>query len=145
MAQKPKYKVDTHFFPGSTDSERKSFEEGVEEGKSHPYTHAFFVGVGYGKKSRNRLLGFKNKDQREAFDRGVQACDEHFLAYKEQKSFLQRLRLFLFGRRGKPEKIKIKGKERTSKRGSKKRYRITGGTHVNKKKSAKRMTAKRRK
>lgn len=190
MAQKPKYRVDTHFFPGSTDSERKSFGEGVESGRENPYLHSYFVGVGYAKGAKREALGFKNEKQKKRFEAGVAEHEQHFVTFKNTRSgFFARLKAFFSGfksnqaneeadlpklrkmkvegkemtlrrtqgkmrykglfpnfQKSKERKVKIKGKEMTLKRNAGgKGYKITGGTHVNKKKSAKRMTAKRRK
>ena len=185
------YKVETHFFPGSTDSERKSFGEGVESGRENPYLHSYFVGVGYAKGAKREALGFKNEKQKKRFEAGMAEHEQHFVTFNKNKRscFFARLKAFFAGfksnraneeadlpklrkmkvegkemtlrrtqgkmrykglfpnlQKFKKRKVEVKGKEMTLKRNADGRsYRITGGTHVNKKKSAKRMTAKRRK
>lgn len=88
------YKVETHFFPGSTDSERKSFGEGVESGRENPYLHAYFAGVGYAKAKKKQRFGFKNAEQRERFEAGVAEHKRHFVVYNARKSFLRRVKKF---------------------------------------------------
>ena len=171
--KKGRYKTEIHYFPGSTDSERKSFGEGVESGRENPYLHAYFVGVGFAKGAAGDTLGFKNDEQRKRFEAGVRDHQQHFVTFTSASeeadgpSFfgklfgwfgasLRRLFAWLNGsfakaknkrseRKDQPRKMKVKGEELTLKREKGKRYKITGGSHVNKKKSAKRMTAKRRK
>lgn len=81
--------TDDHLFPGSNDSERRAFSDGVASGQNDTERHAFFAGVGYGKRERKEALGFKSKEQQEAFERGVNAGDRHFTVYTSE-SVLQR-------------------------------------------------------
>ena len=93
MAQKPKYRVDTHYFPGSTDSERESFREGVESVQNRPYLHAYYAGVGYAKGSKRKAMGFKNDEEKARFDAGMEEEHRHYMVLKKPKpkGFLSKL------------------------------------------------------
>ena len=80
-------------FSGATSEEKAAFYEGVEHGRNDPEVHAYYAGVGYGKKSGgSRHVGFKSQSERAAFDRGFDARDRHFIAVeKEEPSWIEKL------------------------------------------------------
>ena len=80
-------------FSGATSEEKAAFYEGVEHGRNDPDVHAYYAGVGYGKKSGgSRHVGFKSQSERAAFDRGFDARDRHFIAVeKEEPSWIEKL------------------------------------------------------
>lgn len=117
MSQKPKYRVDTHFFPGSTDSERQSFKEGAKSGEENSYIHAFYAGVGYGKAKNNAGVGFRDKTQQRRFKQGVEAYDQHFVSGEEKKSLMDMLiEFFGFKAKDVTEKTLRKGRDRAKAR-----------------------------
>ena len=81
MAKKNNKKRDNeHYYPGTTNNGRRSFGKGVSSGKDDSKTHAYFIGVGYGKgRNGEKHLGFRSAEERERFEYGVRNKDKHYI------------------------------------------------------------------
>jgi len=81
MAKKNNKRRDNeHYYPGTTDDGRRLFGEGVSSGKGDSKTHAYFLGVGYGKaRNGEKHLGFRSAEERERFEHGVKNKDKHYI------------------------------------------------------------------
>ena len=76
----------------SGDYER-GYAEGMRAAFDDSELDAYYVGVGYGKKTAgDKHIGFNSSAEREEFKKGVRNKDEHFRAYRvEAPTFLERL------------------------------------------------------
>jgi hypothetical protein len=72
--------VQEFYFPGSSDTERQAFKDGVESVRSQPYLHAYYAGVGYGKAKKKKALGFKSHEEKQRFEAGMAEEEKHYIS-----------------------------------------------------------------
>ena len=93
----------------NNDAYAEGYQDGVRASLEDTGIHAYFAGVGYGKKSAaDRHIGFESHKHLEEFEKGVRQKDKHFIAVKKEMGFFERLFDFKSRRR----RRKLKSSER---------------------------------
>ena len=63
----------------------KGYRDGMQQAFDESELDAYYVGVGYGKKtSGDKHIGFNSDKERASFQKGVSRKDHHFVAYRSE-------------------------------------------------------------
>lgn len=87
MAKKKRF-----YYPGDSESTQAAYYHGVNAGQDDKDIHAFYVGVGYGKRENGDMqLGFSSPEQKEMFKNGCKSHKNHFTVEKPGKTEWEKL------------------------------------------------------
>ena len=94
----------------------EGFRDGIKASLEDSGLHAYYAGVGYGKKAASdKHIGFQNAEHLEEFEKGVRQKDRHFITVQKEQGFFESLFDFK-GRRAARNRAKVaKNKKRRSK------------------------------
>ena len=71
---------------------KQGYLDGMNDKIIETGAHAYFAGVGYGKKEAGeKHLGFADHEHLESFNRGVRDKDKHFISVKKEMGFFEKL------------------------------------------------------
>ena len=98
------------------DDYKQGYLDGMNDKIIETGAHAYFAGVGYGKKEAGeKHLGFADHEHLESFNRGVRDKDKHFISVKKEMGFFEKLFDFKGRRSARNRKRAAKNQRRKKK------------------------------